>query len=161
VTLSPNNIERPLQNPFSLVPMSFLTHLSARSLNPKDSAQGPQTVQDLPTDVEAFTAPGWVPQKAHNGRSKRLCKALIEMAPQSNCEPCALRGYQVLDYLIPDVWKRFILLCNIKYPVSLLVETPRPMAMKSLHQSGKRETFNHISRGSLPRLAAIVWRLRS
>ena len=35
---------RPLHNPFSLLYMNFLTHARACSLNPKNSAQWPQTV---------------------------------------------------------------------------------------------------------------------
>ena len=37
-----------------------------------------QTVCDLPISVGTFTAPRWVPQKTHNGRSNRLCRVLTQ-----------------------------------------------------------------------------------
>ncbi len=46
-----------------------------------------QTVRDLPTCVGTFTTPRWVPQKAHNVRSNRLCKALVSSPPHAGREP--------------------------------------------------------------------------
>ncbi len=56
--------------------MDFLTHLRARLLKPENSAQGPQTVHDLATEVGTFASPGWVSQKVHNGRLNELFKGL-------------------------------------------------------------------------------------
>jgi hypothetical protein len=67
---------RPLTNSFSLIRMNFVTHPRACSLNPENSAQGPQTVHDLPTKVGLFALPGRVPRKVHNGRSNVLFKGL-------------------------------------------------------------------------------------
>ena len=67
---------RPLPNAFSLIRMDLLTHLRARLLNPENSAQGPQTVHDLPAAVGTSASPGWVSQKVHNGRSNELVKGL-------------------------------------------------------------------------------------
>jgi len=67
---------RPLTNAFSLIRMDFLTHLRARLLNPENSAQGPQTVHDLPTVVGTFAFPVWVSQKVHDGRSNDFVKGL-------------------------------------------------------------------------------------
>jgi hypothetical protein len=41
----------------------------------ENSAQGPQTVHDLPTKVDMLAWLGWVPQKTHNGRSNEFFKA--------------------------------------------------------------------------------------
>jgi hypothetical protein len=55
--------ERALHNLFALMYMNLLTLVWTCSLNPESSAQGPQTVQDLPTCVGRSLRPGGCPKR--------------------------------------------------------------------------------------------------
>jgi hypothetical protein len=50
------NSARPLHNPFSLVPMSFLTHLSARSLNPDTEQSGVPLFKPSGATLRSYSA---------------------------------------------------------------------------------------------------------
>jgi hypothetical protein len=75
--------------------MSFLTHLRACSLNPKNSAQGPQTVYDLPTGVGRSLRPDGYPKKfmiaAQRGCAKVLLISYFSDLPQQE-QPLGLLG---------------------------------------------------------------------